>query len=162
MMTKKERAAKYYQENKERIKAKSLLYYKNNTEKCLQMSHSYAHRNKEKIALLSFQWVVANREKSREAKKRYFDKNPHKWKIYCANRRAAKLKRTPAWLSSDDKSMINEIYELAELRTNITGIKWEVDHIIPLQGKNVSGLHVPTNLQVIPQKHNRSKGNFFN
>jgi hypothetical protein len=162
MMTKKEKAAKYYQENKERIKAKSLLYYKNNTEKCLKKSKLYSEQNKEKVALLSSQWVEANREKSREAKKRYFKKNPHKWKVYCANRRAAKLKRTPSWLTPDDKWMIDEIYEFAERRTSITGIKWEVDHIIPLQGKNVSGFHVPMNLQVVPQKYNRSKGNFFN
>jgi hypothetical protein len=47
------------------------------------------------------------------------------------------------------------------LRTKMTGIEWHVDHIIPLQGKNVSGLHTPYNLQVIPASWNTAKGNKF-
>jgi 5-methylcytosine-specific restriction endonuclease McrA len=42
-----------------------------------------------------------------------------------------------------------------------TGVQWHVDHIIPLQGKNVSGLHVPENLQVIQGSLNIKKGNRF-
>jgi hypothetical protein len=41
------------------------------------------------------------------------------------------------------------------------GFQWEVDHIIPLQGKFVSGLHVPTNLQVVPSIINRQKHNRY-
>lgn len=78
-----------------------------------------------------------------------------------AKRRAAKLERTPAWLSGEDLWFVNEIYKLSALRTKLTGVKWHVDHVIPLQGKNVSGLHVPTNLQVILACDNVGKHNRF-
>jgi hypothetical protein len=57
--------------------------------------------------------------------------------------------------------VIAQAYELAALRTKMFGFQWEVDHAIPLQGKKVSGLHVPTNLQVIPATMNRQKNNRY-
>ena len=78
-----------------------------------------------------------------------------------ARYRAATLKRMPKWLTPTDKWMIKEAYHIATLRTKATGIIWEVDHIIPLQGETVSGLHVPTNLQIMPKSENCSKGNKF-
>ena len=75
-------------------------------------------------------------------------------------RQAAQIQRTPKWLTKNDFWMMQEAYELADLRTKLFGFSWHVDHIIPLRGKLVSGLHVPQNLQVIPwldnlKKHNR-------
>ena len=88
-------------------------------------------------------------------------RNPHKVCAMASKRRASIRKQTPTWLTPDELWMIEEIYELAQKRTNLFGQKWEVDHIIPLNGKNVSGLHVPTNLQVIPAKVNRHKSSKF-
>ncbi len=68
---------------------------------------------------------------------------------------------TPTWLDEDDFWWINEVYELAALRTQATGIDWHVDHIVPLQGRKVCGLHVPWNLQVITASENSKKGNKF-
>lgn len=65
---------------------------------------------------------------------------------------------TPGWA---DQGAIAAFYEIAKRVTRCTGIRFEVDHIIPLQGKNVCGLHVPTNLRVIPKFQNGSKGNRF-
>lgn len=76
-----------------------------------------------------------------------------------AKRHASKMQRTPAWLTPDDLWMMEQAYELAALRTKIFGFAWHVDHVIPLQGKTVSGLHVPTNLQVISGAENVSKAN---
>lgn len=79
--------------------------------------------------------------------------------VRSVRRHAAKLKRTPTWLTEYDLFFIEEIYHLAKLRSDILGIKYEIDHIIPLQGKLVSGLHVPNNLQILPRSENRRKGN---
>lgn len=78
-----------------------------------------------------------------------------------AKRHAAKMSRTPAWLTEDDNWLIEQAYELAQLRTKLFGFSWHVDHVLPLQGKLVSGLHVPTNLQVIPGAINISKANKY-
>jgi hypothetical protein len=77
-------------------------------------------------------------------------------------RDAAKKNRTPSWLSNDDHWMIKQAYDIAAKRTQMLGIEFHVDHIVPLQGKTVSGLHVPWNLQVIPAKLNQQKSNHFN
>ena len=86
-------------------------------------------------------------------------KNKDKKAALQSKRRAAQLQRTPKWLTEDDLWMIEEAYHLAQLRTEMLGIPYHVDHIIPLQGKKVSGLHVPSNLQVIPAQENIKKSN---
>lgn len=76
-------------------------------------------------------------------------------------RRLAKMQRTPKWLTDIDRERIGNEYKLATLLTKVTGSPWHVDHIIPLQGKMVSGLHVPSNLRVLPAFDNISKANKF-
>ena len=76
-------------------------------------------------------------------------------------RQAAAIQRTPIWVDADEFWMITKVYDLAELRTKMLGVNWHVDHIIPLQGKLVSGLHTIANLQVIPAKVNFSKSNKY-
>lgn len=91
----------------------------------------------------------------------YRKAHPHKNAAKETKRRAAKLQRAPAWLTPDEKWMIEQAYELAALRTKMFGFSWHVDHVIPLQGKLVSGLHVPKNLQVIPALVNLQKNNAY-
>jgi hypothetical protein len=91
----------------------------------------------------------------------YRREQPHKNAAKETKRRAAKLLRTPVWLTKDDMWLIEQAYELSALRTKLFGFAWEVDHILPLQGKIVSGLHVPNNLQVIPAVINRQKRNKY-
>jgi len=78
-----------------------------------------------------------------------------------AKRRAAKLLRTPNWLTEQDYKEIQNFYVQAKKQEQQTGIKYHVDHIIPLQGRLVSGLHIPTNLQILTQETNLSKSNTF-
>lgn len=84
-------------------------------------------------------------------------------RAYCSSstskRDAAKAKRTPSWSNLDE---IQEFYKLSAELTERTKIPHHVDHIIPLRGELVSGLHVPNNLQVIPAYDNISKKNKFN
>ncbi len=100
-----------------------------------------------------------NRAKHNAAGLLWARKNPDK---ACANtmkRKAAKRNRTPGWANL---SKIAEFYALASELTKTTGIKHVVDHVIPLQGLYVSGLHVENNLQVITALANASKGNKYN
>lgn len=76
-----------------------------------------------------------------------------------SKRRAAKLQRTPKWLTAAQLKQIADTYAISDALTKITGIPHEVDHVVPLQGKNVSGLHVPWNLHVKTAEANRKKSN---
>lgn len=66
---------------------------------------------------------------------------------------------TPKWLSKEQREEMEHFYWLASDLKRVTGFDYHVDHIIPLQGENVCGLHVPWNLQVLPSYMNLSKGN---
>jgi hypothetical protein len=77
---------------------------------------------------------------------------------HASKRRTAKLQRTPRWADMD---AIREFYAAARRMTEATGVVYHVDHIIPLQGRLVSGLHVPNNLQIIPGTENSRKRNRF-
>ena len=64
---------------------------------------------------------------------------------------------TPKWLTKDQKLQIRSFYEEAERLKSETGVDYEVDHIVPLRGGIVSGLHVPWNLRVITAAENQAK-----
>lgn len=103
------------------------------------------------------QYRAIYNEANKEKNTAYRVANKHRYNAKTRQRQAAKLQRTPRWLTKDDLWLMEQAYELAALRSKMFGFHWEVDHIIPLQGRTVSGLHVPTNLQVIPMTVNRSK-----
>ena len=94
------------------------------------------------------------RKRNRERAKRY----PDKWREMVARRRAAKLRATPPWLTGEQIKEMVKIYKEAAMIEARTGVQHYVDHIVPLQGKNVSGLHVPWNLQILTADENWSKG----
>lgn len=125
------------------------------------MDIAYRAANKEKCAATISAWSKCNPEKVKAYAKKTKANNKGKINALTVKRRLAKIKRTPAWLSSDDYWMVEQAYELAALRTKMFGFSWHVDHILPLQGKTVSGLHTPYNLQVIPGIENVRKSNSF-
>lgn len=94
---------------------------------------------------------------------REYERTIPKWKKRAkdSRRRASKAQRTPDWLTSKHLEDIENFYWLAKDLETITGEEYHVDHIVPLKGENISGLHVPWNLQVLSAKDNMSKGNRF-
>ena len=121
----------------------------------------WRQKNKEKLYANAEKWRVANKDKQKEYARKSRTNNSARVNAANNKRRADKLNRTPKWLTKDDLWLIKEAYELSALRTKLFGFKWHVDHIIPLKGKTVSGLHVPNNLQVIEGKLNIMKNNKF-
>ena len=72
-----------------------------------------------------------------------------------------KINATPPWLTEDHSKEMQGFYWLAQDLGRVTGEPYHVDHIVPLQGKNVCGLHVPWNLQILPAYLNLRKSNSF-
>jgi len=102
----------------------------------------------------------ANPELKRQRRQRYYaenyDKIREKQRLHEATKRAAKHRAMPAWA---DREHIRRFYAEAEIMTRLTGISHHVDHIIPLRGRGVCGLHVPANLRVVTREFNLKKGN---
>ena len=90
--------------------------------------------------------------------RKHYVENKHLYVAKLNQRRAAKLKATPKWA---DRHAIKQFYLMAQDMTKRTGKKYVVDHVIPLQSKIVCGLHVHTNLQVIPELENWKKASRF-
>ena len=103
-------------------------------------------------------WRRAHPEKDAEYCERWRKKYPHKNVARVVRRKTAQLQRTPIWA---DHEWIEHAYFVAADMTAKMGEPFHVDHEIPLQGKNVSGLHVYENLQILPAKENIRKSNHF-
>ena len=76
-------------------------------------------------------------------------------------KRATRKRAAPAWLTDRHLSQIEAVYAEAAALSQSTGIPHQVDHIVPIAGRNVCGLHVPWNLQILTQSQNASKGNRY-
>ena len=129
IQVKKKRNRKRYEEKKEEILTKNAEYYENNKKQI--------YENKKL-------WVIKNRDKV---------------KVMRSVRRHRTRQATPKWLSPEQKKQIFDIYMTTSKMRSESGEKYEVDHIIPILGETVCGLHVPWNLQPLTQTENRQKSN---
>jgi hypothetical protein len=122
---------------------------------------NYYVKNREAGIARAVQWARNNRERHNEKCAEWVKRNRGAVNARTARRYAAKTKATPVWAGpgTEHSWLINEIYDLALLRSEATGVAWEVDHYYPLRGKSVSGLHVPFNLRVVLMTENRRKSN---
>lgn len=129
-----------------------------NPEKVRAINAAYYKRHKDKLDAKAAAWNKANPEKVKTNGKTYRKANPEKRNADAAKAHASKIQRIPAWANPEK---INEWYEAAAFATEIFEIPIEVDHIVPLHGKHVSGLHVDYNMQLLTQEANRKKRNTF-
>ena len=136
----------WYERNKELTKERARAWHLANPEKVSEKNIKHKHKNKNRLYEYNKQWFANNKDKRA---------------AYQGKRKAAQLQRTPKWLTESDLRMIEAKYSLAAMLTRETGISHHVDHIIPLQGKKVSGLHVFSNLRVIPGTDNVKKSNRY-
>lgn len=170
----KEKRKQRYLENSEVIKAKQRARYAEDPRKYASKKKAWDQANKEKLNAKTRQYRALNLEyvRAREAVRRAENKNRRnqllrEWRARnlpakaaeAARRRASILQRTPKWLTQEDFSAMRLIYELAKGMTQATGVPHHVDHILPLRGDFVSGLHVPSNLQILTAFENVQKNN---
>jgi len=143
----------------EKIRQKE--YRDANKDKKKELWASWFERNTEYNKSRWKDYYYKNAEKQRDRVSRYKKNNPYKYLAYNAKRRSSKLQATPNWLSEVQLQSIEHFYWLAKDLFSVTGEVYHVDHIVPLQGEHVCGLHVPWNLQVLPSDINIKKGNSF-
>lgn len=115
-------------------------------------------RNRDSRLESTRRWRQANVEYRREYERLYRLENPEKIMRHVYIRRLNRMQASPDWA---DHLLIRSIYKRAQEKTKTTGIAHHVDHIYPLQGGNVCGLHVPGNLRIVTAEENLSKGNKF-
>ena len=145
--------------DKENQKRLAKEWYERNKELTKERARTWALVNPDK----KYKSHLKNRAKDLEnhnaRNKVWFAKNKDKRASYQAKRKATILQRTPPW--DPDAHLIIAKYQLANMLSKASSIEYHVDHIIPLQGRKVSGLHVFSNLRVIPGSDNVKKSNKF-
>lgn len=124
----------------------------------ISISGEWYRANKDRKRAYDAKRRLEKRHLYRAAGKRWREAHPGSKNSDTQTRRAKLRGAYPKWAN---KFFIEEIYDLAARRTAVTGMKWVVDHDIPLRGRFVSGLHVETNLRVLPEVINLSKSNHY-
>ena len=145
-----------YVAEKDSVKSASRDYYARNREAVSARKKAYDAANAAAKAESFRRWRQANADHLAREKSRWAQENPEKVRAASARRRTAQLRATPPW---SDRAAIEAIYQAAVDLERATGIRHHVDHIVPLRGRTVCGLHVPANLRVIPAAENQAKGN---
>lgn len=132
-------------------KVHSAVFYVANREKRLAQSRAWYAANKVRKVATGQIYRDANKPRKTETTKQWHDSNPGYALAASKQRKLALVRATPLWI---DRAIIIQIYANCPAG-------FHVDHIIPLNGKTVSGLHVPENLQYLPAAENDRKGNKF-
>lgn len=157
------KCTKIYEEtHKQKLKIQRKTAWLNHHSSYLETRRNYdkQHRQqqnekcREYYSLHKEYWRTS--DNAREARKRWKEKNKDYFICWNAARRARKLQATPRWA---EKTEIRALYKKCVMLSEQTGVKHEVDHIIPLLNNKVCGLHCIANLQIIRASDNRLKSN---
>lgn len=161
---KKKKDREKYEKNRDEILAYQKEYRKKNAEQLrAKNKERYAQRkaaglvDAASVRERSAKWYAINKEKLVAIRKKWVEANRARLRLAYARHRNGKQRQTPIWANTE---RMLTIYLEAEMLTQL-GFKVHVDHIIPLRGKLVSGLHVENNLQIIDGTANRRKGATF-
>lgn len=133
--------------------------------RCLNIQHvkntisQWKIDNKDTQSVYNHQYYIDHKDQCREHNRNWKISNPHKVNADTTKRRLSKQNRTPIWLNTNHLLEIEQFYNFARKLSSKTDVVYHVDHIVPLHGKTVCGLHVPWNLQVISAVDNLKKGN---
>lgn len=146
-------------QNRDKVRAKTAAWYKLNKERKSAVNKTWLLANPEKTALYCKKWRSNNPDKAKRDYKKYCLQNKDKLCAKAAKRRAYLKQRIPNWLTEKQKQQIDYFYHVASEFKSWTKVNLEVDHIVPLYGKQICGLHVPWNLQIITKKENALKSN---
>lgn len=138
--------------------------YRKQCKSCIKsINHKWTQSNPDKVYEKAMRhrrkYPDKTKERDKKRNRQWVEKYPHKSRAKTAKRDAAKIQRTPKWLTKEQLNQIELIYFKCQELTKTTGIMYHVDHIIPLRGKNVCGLHVPWNLQILTATDNILKSN---
>jgi hypothetical protein len=126
-----------------------------------EYKHTYYLKNKPHHEAKAKAWKLLNPEKviqiQKKARQTHKAKRRADWKFY----NTRKINACPKWLSNDQRKQIEGLYKFAKFLEELScnSIQYHIDHIVPLRGKDVCGLHVPWNLQILNARDNLSKGN---
>jgi ribosomal protein L32 len=119
-----------------------------------------AHRSNPEIGRArARKWAEENPDRVQATMSKWRKNNPAKLLAMSLRRREHVRRATPSWANQKG---ITAAYMVAEFLSKKFGMIFHVDHIIPLRGKTVCGLHVEENLQILSAFDNRQKNNFFN
>lgn len=155
------RTNKYYKDNIDKVKIQRKEYRESEQGKETRRKYTNSTRGKEIIKKNDKDRYIRHRDKRLREQKKY--RNSEKGRLIHARKdaayRAGLKTATPEWLTEEHKQWILWIYKQCKLLSSKDDIIYHVDHIHPLNGDNVCGLHVPWNLQILTEKENLSKGN---
>lgn len=139
--------------NGEKLRERSRSSYRANPEKYKAAAKDWARSNKSKVVKASREYYQANQVNIKARVREWGANNPTLCRVYSARRRARSARTL--WSS---QAALESIYASARGVERATGVRYVVDHIYPLAGKTVCGLHCEANLRVIPFSVNARKG----